>query len=528
MRRISLLLTAVGGLLVLLVLPALLATTDGLPDYCTLELLRLEETWNILDQVAARIWPGWTNYPDVPFHFEYPNGVKMLVGHPSPMDGYDLIPGVEIRGKKVYLNKREEIPLAMKPPMSGGGGILSLGKDQVVTSVDLKMSPVSDKPAEAAEDPAGVTPLPPELRISSDKQILINIHELFHCYQRPIFRYRYGNLRFNPDAAYALYSEVEGLALEKAFLETDPEKSRELIKDFLAARELKQKSMNDEEKHQEAEDDVGEGTAVYSEIKSLELMKSGYKPGPAKGGDPWYFGFKDTDAFLAERLTMLRSATTNTLEAKMKCYPYGAFQAVLLTRHFPGWQEGFFEKNPDLAEALRTRLKPSAEEMKNAVQRLASRYPVEEIARRTGDLIGKRDAALKTILKREGRSYVVNFKPTAEYPAAKGRGETFHIGLVHLFPEGIEEIEIREAVLTGLESPMIVDQIYYVKWIDTETKPGEKGYTVAGNDLGGGIYTDAVFSTKGFTLKAPKIQVKETPGRVKITVLEKISGRKEP
>ena len=105
----------------------------------------------------------------------------------------------------------------MKPPMSGGGGILSLGKDQVVTSVDLKMSPVSDKPAETGEDPAGETPLPPELRISSDKQILINIHELFHCYRRPVFRYRYGNLMFNPDASYALYSEIEGLALEKAF-----------------------------------------------------------------------------------------------------------------------------------------------------------------------------------------------------------------------------------------------------------------------------------------------------------------------
>ena len=285
--------------------------------------------------------------------------------------------------------------------------------------------------------------------------------------------------------------------------------------------------MTDEEAHQEAEDDVGEGTAVYSEIKSLELMRSGYKPGPAKGGDPWYFGFKDTDAFLAERLNMLRSATKNTLAAKMKCYPYGAFQAVLLTRHFPGWQEGFFEKNPDLAEALRARLKPTEEEMKIAVERLASRFPVEEIARRTGEIIAKRDAALNMILERRGRAYVVNFKPTAEYPAAKGRGETFRIGLVNLFPKGIEEIMIREAVLTGIESPMIVDQIYYVKWIDTETKPERRAIrsretTWAEASIRGGVLTG------GFTLKAPKIQVKETPGRVKITVLEKISGRKEP
>jgi hypothetical protein len=222
---------------------------------------------------------------------------------------------------------------------------------------------------------------------------------------------------------------------------------------------------------------------------------------------------------------MLRTAAGNSLEAKMKCYPYGAFQAVLLTRHFPGWQKGFFENEPDLTRALRERLKPTDEEMRDPAGRLARRYPVDEIARRTGEIIGKRDSALKTILERKGRAYIVNFKPTAEYPAAKGRGESYRVGLINLYPRGIEKIEIREAVLIGSESPMILDQIFYLKWIDTETKPGEKGYTVSGEDLGGGIYAGAVFSTKGFTLKAPKIQVKESPGRIKITVLEKISNK---
>jgi hypothetical protein len=235
MHRFAIPLFIAGGLLALFVPPAHMAPDNGLPDYCALELMRLEETWNILDQVAARIWPGWTNYPDVPFHFEYPNGVKMLVGHPSPMDGYELVPGVEIRGKKVYLNRLDEIPL--EPPMSGGGGIIGLGKNETVTSVDLKMSPASAEPPAADENPSSGKPLPQELRTSSDRQILINIHELFHCYQRLVFRYRYGNLQFNPDASYALYSEIEGLALEKAFLEPDPEKSREDIKDFRLFRD---------------------------------------------------------------------------------------------------------------------------------------------------------------------------------------------------------------------------------------------------------------------------------------------------
>ena len=36
------------------------------------------------------------------------------------------------------------------------------------------------------------------------------------------------------------------------------------------------------------------------------------------------------------------------------------------------------------------------------------------------------------------------------------------------------------------------------------------------------LYYDAEFKTKGFTLKAPKIRVKNTPSRIKMTVLAKV------
>jgi len=36
------------------------------------------------------------------------------------------------------------------------------------------------------------------------------------------------------------------------------------------------------------------------------------------------------------------------------------------------------------------------------------------------------------------------------------------------------------------------------------------------------FYYDAEFKTKGFTLKAPKIRVKDTPSRVMVTVLAKV------
>lgn len=44
----------------------------------------------------------------------------------------------------------------------------------------------------------------------------------------------------------------------------------------------------------------------------------------------------------------------------------------------------------------------------------------------------------------------------------------------------------------------------------------------AGERLPHHLYYDAEFKTKGFTLKAPKIRVKDTPSGVKVTVLAKV------
>ncbi|MDH5468881.1 MAG: hypothetical protein OEY25_15825, partial [Candidatus Aminicenantes bacterium] len=262
-----------------------------LPEVMKIDLKRLEETWNILDQFAEKIWPGWNNYREVPFRFSYPNGVEMLVGHPDPPDSFELLSGMEIQGKKVFIDRHKEIPLELRPPMGGGGGVLPYGKSEPVYIVDLHISSYRDEEQEEEKK----TSLPDEFRYASDRQMLTNIHELFHCFQRSVYRYRFGNFRCNPDANYAIYAEIEGIALEKAYLETDDEKAREYLKDFIVARELKRKDLLEMERNQESEDDLMEGTAVYSETMALQLMKEGYKSLISKENDPYFFGFQYVD-----------------------------------------------------------------------------------------------------------------------------------------------------------------------------------------------------------------------------------------
>ncbi len=498
--------------------------SDELPEYIRIELHRILLTWDVLDKCAAGVWPGWETYRDVPLHISYPNGVKLLVGHPDPMDGFTLIPGLEIRGKKVFLDRRKEIALPVVPPVTGGGGILPLGKTKPVETVDLSLTPVDPKAQDSASEADKDNPLPPELRVSSDGQILTNIHELFHCFQRGVYRYRFGNLRMNPVPDYAIYSELEGIALEKAYQAPDPAAAREFLLDFLAARQLKRKAMTAAEANQESEEELMEGTATFAEARVLEQLRAGYSYAiPESSPDPYFHGFARADLFLEAELQKLRQVRRNSLEARMRSYSYGAFQALLLTRLYPAWRDGFLQSGKLMDQVLRERLAPSEAELAAAGKRLEDRYPIAEVRSRNRNEIQKRDEAWAMIQARRGRTYIVNFKPTEEFLAIKPRGKPYDVGLIKIYPDGIERIQIRDVVFEGTASPIVQDQLYYVKWIDTEAKSGEKEYSLTfSRKEREDVYIDAVLKTAGFTLRAPKIRVRETPGRVKVTVLAKI------
>lgn len=502
-----------------LLIPLYPQSNYELPEVMKIDLKRLEETWNILDQLADKIWPGWNNYREVPFRFSYPNGVEMLVGHPDPPDSFELLSGVEVQRKKVFIDRHKEIPLELKSPMRGGGGILPYGKSKPVYIVDLHISSYRDE--EVKEEKK--TSLPEEFRHASDGQIITNIHELFHCYQRSVYRYRFGNFRCNPDANYAIFAEIEGLALEKAYLETDSEKAKEYLRDFIVARELKRKDLLERERNQESEDDLMEGTAVYSETMALQLMKEGYKPLITKDDDPYFFGFQYADEMLEQKLEYLREQRKVSLNSRSKCYPYGCFQALLLSRFFPGWQENFFKEQKLLDQTLSENLTMTEEEKEEIVRGLKTRYDFADISERHTKRIAQRDNAYEMIQARKGRVYVINFKPTREYLYPKGYGESFEMGLMHIYPEGIEKIEIQEVLFSGEKTPIMQDQLYYIKWIDTEASPGEKGYKVTfSRKEGEDIFYDAEVKTGDFVLKAPQIQIKDRKSRVKITVLSKI------
>jgi len=480
-----------------------------------MELVRLSELYNVLGQVAAKVWPNWTGWDKVPHLFEYPNNVRMLVGHPEPPPGFEPVAGLEVGGLEVCLDRKAERPVPMAWPTSGGGGPIPFGsageKPVTVVSIDLTSPPPGAK--EEAQGSGRV----------SDDQILLYVHELFHVFQHDFYTIeRHGNLRYNPDANYAIYSEIEGEALRRAFLEKDDAAARELLKDFAVARKLKYRSMTLVEQVQEKEEDFAEGTARYAEYATLLEMKKSFHPRVTRKEDPAYSGFAGIDAQLAERLADLTTQKGFTLESRMKCYQYGCFQALLLNRFSPGWQATVPVRNQFLYDTILAVLKMDAAEEARVAGRLEDRYDLPALTARHTPVVAARDKAFAEFDARKGKTYVVNFKPSREFVRAEpGPGQVHHLGLRNLYTQGIKRAAMFEILYEGTGEPVCAEQLFHVRYVDT----ADRGYTVASSRSEGDIHYGAVIKTAGFTLKAPKVRVKEGGGRVKFIVLEKVAGR---
>jgi hypothetical protein len=479
-------------------------------------LNRLQETYHVLDAVSEKIWPGWTNYKEFPFLFEFENNLRVLVGHPNPPKGFELVPDLEVGRKKVYADRTRIVSMELEEPLSGGGGILPYGQTEdgksiSTVSITLKRQVQGEKE--------------PEEKYRTESQIILYIHELFHCFQSDHVRIGYGNLNYNPDENYALYSEIEGLALKNAYAENDPEKAKEFLKDFILARQIKRQSMTDMQQKEESSDDVREGTAVYSEVMALKSIQEGFHPGLSEEQDPYYSGFQDMDDLMAKYTNRMDESIHEVYDPKMKCYNYGCYQALLLQRLFPGWQEPFAEEPRYLDEEIRKKIPISEEEKEGIRKRFEAQYNLQEIKARVEKIIQERDAAYKDYKNWEGKSYIVSFKEIREFVSSQiDKEKNVHkLGLIYMYPDGIGSFDVDEISLESGNAPAVIDQLYYIKFMDKDWKSRKDPVIL---DYKGKeseeIFTGITLKTPFFTLKAPKIRIRDKGNRYKIWILSRI------
>ena len=225
-------------------LPSALPTAP-LESYIEAELFRLEETYRLLDRYSEELWPGWRDYGDIPVKVNFPNGVVLFVTPRSGgQRGFERIAGRAISGKNVYINRQNRTSAEIQPPLFGmgrGGELIQLEMGQPdLPPLEAERSAALEarlKDKSRPEAPFDLAPLG-----DSDAHILMYIHEHFHGHQARLRRP--GPVRaFKINAEYAAWAHIEGLALRRAYLESQDAAARDFLKDFVVAREIKRAHM---------------------------------------------------------------------------------------------------------------------------------------------------------------------------------------------------------------------------------------------------------------------------------------------
>jgi hypothetical protein len=365
-------------------------STAPLEPYIEAELFRLEETYRILDRYAEVLWPGWTNYVKIPVKANFPNGVILLVTPSGAQPGFERIKGRLVSGKPVFVNRQNQTSVEVRPPLFaqiGRGG----------AAIELNMAEPDLPPLEAERSAALEARLKDESRPEtpfnlaplgcSDSHILLYVHEHFHGHQSR-FPQLQGALpgdallrRFEVNAEYAAWSHIEGLALRRAYLESQDAAALDILKDFMVAREIKHALLPRGTAPAEARISLVEGTPSYISLKTAMLLRDASdKPGINRSKDFFFYNYAYIDGYIDNIMRKgMDFAVSWTEDKRGRYYLYGAYQCFLLDRFAPGWKRDFFKNERTLDSAMSGLLKLSAEEKEEIKRRLPARYGYDEI-----------------------------------------------------------------------------------------------------------------------------------------------------
>jgi len=485
-----------------------------LPEPVKVELNRLGEAYQILDQFASNVWEGWDDYMSYPFLMTFQNGLRVLIGHPAPPKDFVPFPDIKVRDLSLFIDTTRLNNFQIKMPLQAGGGPLTLGtfNNKMVTVVDIRFSaPVSEQSEDTGTK-------------KGENDILVFIHELMHCYQPKILRNQYGNLRINPDLNIALFSDIEGKALLKAYEQNSLEESIPYMKDFCIARSCKIKDLNRSEKNSYSCDEFREGEAVYSEFIILQSISKGFESSLSASDDLNYNHFNNADEFLSKYPERLKSSVGNTLEIYGKNYWYGCFESLLLQRYFPGWQKEI-RNEVWLDQIIRRRVNITPEDSLVAIRRFQEIYNLDSLKINHGAVISGRDDSYKMFQELKGRTYIINMKPISQYflSLVNKAAKNYKLGLIYMYPDGIGEIKFDGVSMSFNPVPTEINELFYVRVVDTESGEIKKPYKIKYDSKDdSGFYYNVTVTTPLFTLKAPKISIRESSNRVKFNIESRI------
>ena len=146
-----------------------------------------------------------------------------------------------------------------------------------------------------------------------------------------------------------------------------------------------------------------------------------------------------------------------------------------------------------------------------------------EIRARNAKYLNARDAAYKSMKSRTGKVYVLDFKATGQFlsTVATKKG-VYNLGIIYMYPGGLDPIKFDDVELSAITGPAEINQLYYIRTIDTRERKGSEPLKVEGVSQPDGSWKTAVVQTPLFTLKAPHVRIQESGNLIKIQVLARV------
>jgi hypothetical protein len=495
------------------------------------ELKLLREVHVLLDRFAEKIWPGWAGYKTLDFTLNFPNRAVVVVTQNERLPKrFKILPGVTMNEKAVYIDRTKELSGRINPGMSINGH----GDISGVTMI--LMSPLETAGARPASRPSPeekpLRSLDESMRLT---RMMIYVHEAYHSLQAKLMieAQKAGLMKsrggmgsdFDANLEYSIYADLEGKALLKAYQEKDKAKALEYLKDSWVAREIKHKAMSEGAATTDARTTQAEGTATYANLEMpMQVKETGYQSEVPKEDQVIYGAFKYLDEYIIkEGISKLEEVAGRTLEVTQRPYIYGAFQCLLLDRFLPQWKTGLFEKDRTLDDVIDEFLKLSAEEKSGITERLKKDHAFSDISAKHSRVIKDRDDTVQLIYSRKGKKYLIDVRQAQRGFEINPRNQE-HVVLYkgdQLFPHGLIKYIYGSLNLVSEDTPMRFSfSQRALEWVDTEAKPGEKGYELKYSEKAEDMYKNITLTTKGFKMTAKAIKIAEDGDTVKISIID--------
>jgi hypothetical protein len=305
------------------------------------EFAEAAEAWRLLSSQGDQVWPGW-GAARIPLLIRA-GEFALLVGHPSPPQGFDLQPDVTVADQPVYRYKGHLAPMPAATAWKVGDvwSVAVPTREEFQQAIDAQLG-------------KGV------VQLDTVNYIRAIVHEAFHAYAMTAIQGDVPNFGADVDEGKMIQRlsalpdldkqyAAEGQALVNALQATDTQGTRDAAVSFLELRRTRRAGQDQKTAAYERTTEWIEGLARYAEV-ALMLHANQAAPNST-------ITYPAAAEIWLPLLDQFMNPAASPDGFRGRYYLLGAGQAFLLDRLMPDWKTRVLSEKIALEDLLQEAIK---------------------------------------------------------------------------------------------------------------------------------------------------------------------------